>query len=39
MNGYDRNGVSLQLGGMSISTSASPSAAAVVEGGTIDAAV
>ena len=39
MNGYDRNGVSLQLGGMSISTSASPSAAAVVEGGTIDTAV
>ena len=39
MNGYDRNGVSLQLGGMSISTGASPSAAAVVEGGTIDTAV
>ena len=30
MNGYDRNGVSLQLGGMSISTGASPSAPAVV---------
>ncbi len=39
MNGYDRNGVSLQLGGMSISTGASPSAPAVVEGGTIDTAV
>lgn len=39
MNDNGRNGVSLELGGMSISTGSSPSAAAVIQGGTIDAAV
>lgn len=39
MNDNGRNGVSLELGGMSISTGSSPSVAAVVQGGTIDAAV
>lgn len=35
----NRNGVSLELGGISISVGAAPDAAAVVQGGTIDAAV
>lgn len=39
MNGYNRNGVSLELGGMSISAGSSPGAAPMVQGSTIDAAV